>query len=173
MRKILIAILAPVALFSCRGPKCLTEGTTIVVHDSTVIRDTIVTVKEVPFLTKGDSAKLKDTIKELPKDLKKEKEVKSGHTTAKYKIENQELTVECNTAPYEDTIRDLRVQLKAKESYSTRVETRTVIKEVKVPVTPNWVKILIGFVVGGVIAWVYSKGWLSVPINIIKKLLGK
>lgn len=169
MKKLLFLLLAPFAILSCRGPKVLSDSETKNTKDTVILKDTVVTVKNIPVYIKGDSIVIKDTIKELPKNFKKSKEVNAGKTTAKYTIKDQQITIECNTASYEDTIAELKVKLKTSETRRSEVtvKTKVVEKLVYIPVVPNWCKILVGANVLALLIWLQSKGILG---SIIKKL---
>lgn len=162
--------MASITFFSCRCPK-FTEGTAVYEKDTILVHDTIIPV-DVPIKVKGDSARLKDTINEIPSNVERSKEVNAGHTTAKYSIKNKVLTVECNTAPYEDTIKGLKVKLQTLERSKSKetIKTIEVEKKVKVPVVPKWCWILLSINAAVVGFYLYSKGILGSAWGIIKKL---
>lgn len=156
---------------SCSRKVCPPSNT--IVKDSIVYRDREVVLDPIAVQVKRDSARLKDTILELPKDLQSSKTVTNGKTKASYSIKDRIVTVDCDVSPYEDTIRNLKAKIQEKESYHSSVTTVEKPVEIIKYKAPGWMKIMIALELLGVFIWVWSKGWLtsifSVLSNVFKR----
>ncbi len=168
MKKLLI-ILALGALFtSCGTTKTITKTE---YKDSIVYKERWDSV-DAPVFVPAEGIKLNHKLPPgLPLDYKAEGEVKKGHKTVKYKIDDGEISVESNDEAYMDTIKNLRVKVTDLELYKSKSLEKTETKEVPVIKykTPTWVKWYIGGTVLVGLVFAYIKGWLKWPIAIIKK----
>lgn len=159
-------------LYTIGCSRRLAPTSTVTTKDSIVYRDTTVFVN-IPIKVTGDSVTIHDTIIGIPKTLKAQNTVTKGKNTASYKIDNGTITVDCNTAAYEDTIKDLRVKLQTSQSFHSKDEVISVPVEVIKYKTPNWIKWLLGIEVLVVGVWAYTAGYLGGIFTFLSKLFKK